>query len=396
MRYSPIDPSHEPPLSSHRLLGRAILSLACLTLLFTLFSSSLSDHPHAVRAKLGLQLPADSTIVLVTGGAGFVGYHLCSRLAAEHIRVIALDSFTPYYSPALKRARAASLRKMGVEVVEADLCDEEGLRALITSRGVTHVASMAAQAGVRYSLSNPQSYVRSNLQCFISLLEALRAMPHVPLVYASSSSVYGANTKAPFSEADRVDSPNSLYAATKKANEAIAHVYHGLYGLRVTGLRFFTVYGPWGRPDMAYFSFTRRIELGLPIQVYGHGKPRRDFTYIDDIIDGVVAALALGADEEVFNLGNHRSESLLHFIEILEKELGMKANRTMVPMAPGDVLATYADISHARDKLGYYPKTRLEDGLHKFMEWYKSRDFRPEFAEGGDWQKPAIKNSHAG
>jgi UDP-glucuronate 4-epimerase len=301
---------------------------------------------------------------------------------------VALDSFTPYYSPELKRARAQRLRDAGIEVVEGDLCDEARLVALIAQHGVTHIASMAAQAGVRYSLSNPQSYVRSNVQCFISLLEALRATPHVPLIYASSSSVYGSNTKAPFAESDRVDSPNSLYAATKKANEAIAHVYHGLYGLRLTGLRFFTVYGPWGRPDMAYFSFTRRIEQGLPIQVYGHGKPKRDFTYVDDIVDGVVAALALGAPEEIFNLGNHRSESLLRFIQILETELGKKANRTMVPMAPGDVLATYADIRHARDKLGYYPKTRLEDGLHKFMAWYRSADYRPEFAEGGDWLKP--------
>ncbi|EOD38288.1 NAD-dependent epimerase/dehydratase [Emiliania huxleyi CCMP1516] len=285
------------------------------------------------------------------------------------------------------------------------MCDEAGLRELISSRGVTHVASMAAQAGVRYSLSNPQSYIRSNLQCFVSLLEALRASPRVPLIYASSSSVYGANTKQPsseqpFSESDRVDAPNSLYAATKRANEAsltptlaltqlaaIAHVYHGLYGLRVTGLRFFTVYGPWGRPDMAYFSFTHRIATGRPIEVYGHGAPRRDFTYIDDVVDGVVGALGLAAEEEIFNLGNHRSESLLHFIEVLESELGVKANRTMVEMAPGDVSATYADVSHARERLGYSPSTSIEMGLHRFIEWYRSPRFRAEFAEGGEWQR---------
>mmetsp|Transcript_17298 Transcript_17298/g.56587 ORF Transcript_17298/g.56587 Transcript_17298/m.56587 type:complete len:392 (-) Transcript_17298:657-1832(-) len=371
-----------------------MLLVGTLALVFTLSSNLGTSSATTIRARIGLQLPPDS-VVLITGGAGFIGYHLSLRLKRERIRVIALDSFTPYYSPELKRARAQRLRDAGVQMVEGDLCDEAGLTALIAQHGVTHVASMAAQAGVRYSLSNPQSYVRSNVQCFVSLLEALRATPHVPLIYASSSSVYGSNTKTPFAESDRVDSPNSLYAATKKTDEAIAHVYHGLYGLRLTGLRFFTVYGPWGRPDMAYFSFTRRIELGLPIQVYGHGRPRRDFTYIDDIVDGVVAALALGAAEEVFNLGNHRSESLLRFIKILETELGKKANRTMVPMAPGDVLATYADIRHATDKLGYYPKTRLEDGLHKFMAWYKSPDYRPEFAEGGDWLRPPISKGGA-
>jgi len=361
---------------TERTIIRGMVLIGVCMLVFTL-SSSLRATPGSraviagglgVRTAAGRpQLPRGA-VVLVTGGAGFVGLHLCLRLQREHVRVVALDSLTPYYSLALKRARVEQLREAGVEVVEADMCDEAGLRELISSRGVTHVASMAAQAGVRYSLSNPQSYIRSNLQCFVSLLEALRASPRVPLIYASSSSVYGANTKQPFSESDRVDAPNSLYAATKRANEAIAHVYHGLYGLRVTGLRFFTVYGPWGRPDMAYFSFTHRIATGRPIEVYGHGAPRRDFTYIDDVVDGVVGALGLAAEEEIFNLGNHRSESLLHFIEVLESELGVKANRTMVEMAPGDVSATYADVSHARERLGYSPSTSIEMGLHRFIE----------------------------
>jgi len=272
-------------------------------------------------------------------------------------------------------------------VVEGDVCDDELLLKLFKQHGFTHVAHLAAQAGVRYSLSNPQSYIRQNLQCFISLLETHRQFPKVKLIYASSSSVYGSNTKAPFSETDRVDSPNSLYAASKKADEAIAHVYHGLYHIPVTGLRFFTVYGPWGRPDMAYFSFTHRISKGKPIKVYGHGTPRRDFTYIDDIVDGIVAALALGAEEEVFNLGNHRTEGLGRFIDVIERELGTSANKTMTDMAPGDVLATYADVDHAHRVLGYSPKTSIDVGLRKFMRWYRSEQFRPEFAEDGEWTK---------
>jgi len=238
---------------------------------------------------------------------------------------------------------------------------------------------------VRFSLSHPQAYVRANVECFVALLESLRVHAGVPLVYASSSSVYGANTKIPFSEADRVDAPSSLYAATKKADEAIAHVYHGLYGVPVTGLRFFTVYGPWGRPDMAYFSFAHRIARGLPIKVYGHGSPRRDFTYIDDVVDGIMAALALGAPEEIFNLGNHRTETLGHFIEVLEREIGRPANKTMTAMAPGDVPQTYADIEHAAARLGYEPSTTIDVGLRKFVQWYRSDDFVAEYAEAGEW-----------
>lgn len=344
-------------------------------------------HPTALASKT---LPRGAA-VLVTGGAGFVGFHLCLRLHRDGVRVIALDNFDPYYSTELKRARQAMLAKEGIELVEADLCDQARLSELLQRQAITHVASMAAQAGVRYSLINPQAYARANVQCFLSLLEALRQRPHVRLIYASSSSVYGANTKTPFAEDDRTDSPNSLYAATKKADEQMAHVYHGLYGLRVTGLRFFTVYGPWGRPDMAYFSFTHRMSTGRPIEVYGHGRPMRDFTFIDDVVDGIVGALALGADEEIFNLGNHRTETLGRFISVLEAELGVTANKTEVDMAPGDVLATYADVQRASERIGYAPRTSIDEGLRRFVRWYKSPDFKPEYAERGEWTRPKQK-----
>jgi UDP-glucuronate 4-epimerase len=342
---------------------------------------------HAAAPKQPhLSLRSGST-VLVTGGAGFVGYHLCVRLHHNGVRVIALDNFDPYYSTALKRARQERLHRLGVRIIEGDMCDMQLVSTTLKEHGVTHVASMAAQAGVRYSLSHPQAYVRANVECFVSLLEALRLRPSTVLVYASSSSVYGANKKIPFDEEDRVDAPSSLYAATKKANEAMAHVYHSLYGIPVTGLRFFTVYGPWGRPDMAYFSFAHRIAKGLPINVYGRGTPQRDFTYIDDVVSGVVAALALGAEEELFNLGNHRTVTLSHFIAVLEQEMQLAAKKTMTDMAPGDVLATYADIEHARYRLGYEPATTIEVGLRNFVRWYRSTDFEPQFAEDGEWNR---------
>ncbi|KAL1530651.1 hypothetical protein AB1Y20_001551 [Prymnesium parvum] len=380
-----------------RAVGLAALGLVVATALLATWSTNLTGAREAVLT-LASPRPPQLTLrpgsrVLVTGGAGFIGFHLCRRLHSSGVRVVALDNFDPYYSQALKRAREARLSKMGVRVVEGDMCDTGLLTRLIMEHRITHVASMAAQAGVRYSLSHPQAYVRANVECFVSLLEALRTSTGVPLVYASSSSVYGANTKIPFSESDRIDNPSSLYAATKKADEAIAHVYHSLYGLSVTGLRFFTVYGPWGRPDMAYFSFTHRISHGRPIQVYARGSMRRDFTYIDDVVGGIVAALALGAPEEIFNLGNHRTETLSHFISVLERELGQPANKTMTAMALGDVPVTYADIDHARDKLGYEPSTTIDVGLHRFVQWYRSDDFLPEYAEVGDWNADSAKES---
>ena len=330
-------------------------------------------------------LPAGSH-VLVTGGAGFIGSTLAYHLKVDlGLRVTALDNFDPYYSPALKRARQARLRAAGVDdFIEGDLCDDDLLASLFSSRHFTHVASLAAQAGVRYSLEQPKAYVRANVQCFLSLLEALRRLPapsRPPLIYASSSSVYGTNTKVPFSELDPVVLPESLYAASKRMDEQMAHVYRKLYGLRVTGLRFFTVYGEWGRPDMAAFSLANAMVHGRPIHLCD---ARRDFTYVGDIVRGVTAALGLSADEEVFNLGNHRTETVARYAEVLEAELGVVANKSHTPLPPGDVPVTFANTSHARSLLGYNPTTTIDEGLHRFVRWFKSADYRPEFADTWD------------
>jgi UDP-glucuronate 4-epimerase len=317
--------------------------------------------------------------VLVTGGAGFIGFHLSSKLQKQGIHVTALDNMDPYYSVDLKRTRWGKLKQLGVETVEADLCNDTVLHALQKKRNFTHVANLAGQAGVRYSIENPAAYVRTNVQCFLSLLEMLRSFPHVPLIYASSSSVYGTNTKIPFSETDVIESPASLYAVTKHTNEGMAHTYHRLYNISVTGLRFFTVYGPWGRPDMAYFSMAERMRQGLPIELYGHGRVKRDFTYVDDIVNGIEASLALAAPEEIFNLGNHRVENVSHFVAVLEGALGVEAEKVLVGMEPGDVPLTYADCSHARQMLGYEPTTTIDTGLERFAAWFNSKDYRPEF-----------------
>ena len=391
-----------PPSGSGKGLAVLLVLLGSAILLIMMGNTNMSaaaEALHGIRspsAALGpkLQLPPGAS-VLVTGGAGFVGFHLSLRLRRSGVRLVALDNFDPYYSVSLKRARQAALKREGIELVEGDMCSQPLLERLLKQHGVTHVASMAAQAGVRYSLSRPQAYIRANGQCFVTLLEAIRRVsPSARLIYASSSSVYGSNTKTPFSELDRVDAPNSLYAATKKLDEQLAHVYHGLYGLRVTGLRFFTVYGPWGRPDMAYFSFAHKIAHRRPIEVYGHGTPQRDFTYIDDVVDGIVGALSLGADEEIFNLGNHRTETLTRFITVLEKELGVLANKTLVGMAPGDVLATYADVSHATERIGYVPRTSIDEGLRRFVQWYRSDDFRDEYAEQGEWNRKVRQSTN--
>jgi len=321
-------------------------------------------------------------------GAGFVGFHLTQRLARDGFKVVAVDDFNPYYSSRLKRDRASQLKqKYGkmVNVIDQDICDEESLNKLFDKHHFSHAVNLAAQAGVRYSLQQPQAYVRANVQCFTSVLNVMRKHKRVKLVYASSSSVYGANKESPFSEFQRVDTPNSLYAATKKANEAFALVYHNLYNFSCTGLRFFTVYGPWGRPDMAYFSFAHKMTKNMPIQVYGHGKPRRDFTYVDDVVAGIVGAMSLGAPYEVFNLGNNEPVGLMEFIKTLESELGVTAVLNMTDMAPGDVLATHADVDRAGHLLGYKPTTSLRQGLHKFAKWFKSSDYKEEYATDGLW-----------
>jgi len=306
--------------------------------------------------------------ILVTGAAGFIGFHVASALQKRGDFVVGVDNFNAYYDVQLKRARE---KLLGVDVVACDITDTTRMKALVQQNEITHVVHLAAQAGVRHSIKHPGEYVSSNLNGFVSVLEACVSRPGVKLVYASSSSVYGLNTKIPFSPDDPTDRPANLYGATKKANEAMAHAYHHLHGLPVTGLRFFTVYGPWGRPDMAYFRFTEQILSGQPIQVFNQGKMRRDFTYIDDIVDGVLAAVDLGAGCEIFNLGNNRPVELMEMIQLLEAGLGKKAVCEMLPMQPGEALETFADIRKSGEMLGFQPKTALAEGLSKFIAWYR-------------------------
>ncbi len=310
--------------------------------------------------------------VLLTGAAGFIGFHVAQALSERGDRVIGLDNFNAYYSPALKRARAQILKEQGIEIVEADLNDRDVLKHLFKQHPFTDVLNLAAQAGVRYARHNPEAYIRSNIDGFLSILETLREYPHVKLTYASSSSVYGRNEKVPFATTDRTDQPANLYAATKKANELMAYSYHHLYGIAMTGLRFFTVYGPWGRPDMAYYSFAEAIRKGEPIHLFNNGKMQRDFTYIDDVVRGTVAALDYEGEYELFNLGNHKPVELLTFVSTLEKLLGREAVKVFEGPSAGEVDATYADISDAQQKLGFQPQTDLEEGLKQFVEWYEA------------------------
>lgn len=308
--------------------------------------------------------------IFITGAAGFIGFHLAQHLKARGDQVVGYDNFNNYYTPKLKRERAKILLNQGIPVIEGDICNKAALEQAVSDHGITHFVNLAAQAGVRYSLTNPDVYIQANIQGFTNVLEVCRKTPDIKLIYASSSSVYGRNTKVPFSETDPVDAQASLYGVTKRSNELLAGTYHHLYNLPVTGLRFFTVYGPWGRPDMAYFSFADKIMKGEPIEVFNHGKMLRDFTYIDDIVKGTVAAIDLGADCEIFNLGNNKPESLLDFISILESSLGKKAQKVLKPMQPGDVISTYADIAHSQKKLGFEPNIPLKDGIPKFVDWY--------------------------
>jgi UDP-glucuronate 4-epimerase len=328
--------------------------------------------------------------VLVTGVAGFIGFFLAKRLLDDGRRVIGLDNLSSYYDVTLKQARLAQLRdRDGFEFVKLDLANRIGMEALFAANRFLSVVHLAAQAGVRYSLEDPHSYVDSNLVGFLNVLEGCRrqGVPH--LVYASSSSVYGANTAMPFSVHHNVDHPVSLYAASKKANELMAHSYAHLYGLPCTGLRFFTVYGPWGRPDMALFKFTRKMLAGEAIDVYNHGNHRRDFTYIDDIVEGVVRVMdhlpqpsetwngdrpdpgTSRAPWRVYNIGNHKPVELMRFIQVLEECLGVEAEKNMLPMQPGDVPATYADVSALADEVGYKPDTPIEVGIARFVDWYR-------------------------
>ena len=316
--------------------------------------------------------------VIVTGAAGFIGAAVCDRLLSRGDRVVGVDTFNAYYDPALKRARVARLQdRPGFRMVEADVADAEAMAALVADPDVTGVVHLAAQAGVRYSIDNPFAYQHSNLAGHLSVLEACRHAPSVRhLVYASSSSVYGDREgSGAFSEDDPTDHPVSLYAATKRSGELISQSYASLYGFPMSGLRFFTVYGPWGRPDMAYFSFTRKILAGEPIEVFGQGRMARDFTYIDDIVDGVVGVLdrpGPTGSHRLFNIGDNRPIGLMRMIELLETALGRTAEKVFLPMQAGDVTETYADISRLHALTGYAPQVKLEEGIPRFVDWYRS------------------------
>lgn len=329
-------------------------------------------------------------IILVTGAAGFIGFHLCQRLLNRGDQVIGIDNLNDYYDVILKQDRLAQLQKLpGFSFQKLDLANQEGMSQLFSTYRFDGVVNLAAQVGVRYSVKNPQAYVQSNLVGFVNVLEGCRYSGVKHLVFASSSSVYGANTKIPFSVHDTVDHPVSIYGASKKANELMAHTYSHLYNLPITGLRFFTVYGTWGRPDMAPFLFTKAILEGQPINVFNYGKMQRDFTYIDDIVEGVVRVLdkvpqanpnwssdapdpsSSHAPYKLYNIGNNQPVELMHFIKVLEDCLGKKAEKNLLPLQPGDVLATYADVDDLVQDVGFKPNTSIETGVERFVAWYR-------------------------
>ncbi len=327
---------------------------------------------------------------LVTGAAGFIGFHLSKRLLDRGVHVVGLDCVNDYYSVDLKRDRLRQLHEHeNFTLLESNLVDADSVNDLFLQHSFQRVIHLAAQAGVRYSLTNPRAYIDSNIVGFLNILEACRHAQTPHLTYASSSSVYGGGTAMPFSTADKVDHPLSLYAATKKSNELMAHTYSHLYGLPTTGLRFFTVYGPWGRPDMALFLFTKAILSGEPIDVFNHGKMRRDFTYVDDIVEGVdriteqiaqpdpdwdsgnPTPASSSAPFRVFNIGNNQPVELSRFIEVIEESLGIEAKKNFLPMQPGDVPATYADIDDLVKSVGFRPSTSIETGIGRFVRWYR-------------------------
>ena len=329
--------------------------------------------------------------ILVTGTAGFIGFHLAKRLLDRGDRVIGIDVVNDYYDVKLKEDRLAQLTsREGFTFYRENIADREKMEEIFAKESFTRVVHLAAQAGVRYSITNPHAYIEANLNAFINILEGCRHKQIENLSYASSSSVYGANTSMPFSVHDNVDHPVSLYAATKKANELMAHCYSHLYKLPTTGLRFFTVYGPWGRPDMAMFLFTKAILAGQPIQVFNNGKMQRDFTFVDDIVEGVMRVTDLtpagnpnwdGAHPDpgtskapyrVYNIGNNSPVELMHLIEVLEAKLGRTAEKIMMPMQDGDVPATYADVEDLTRDAGFKPETSIEEGVGRFVDWYRS------------------------
>lgn len=321
--------------------------------------------------------------VLVTGVAGFIGYHLAQRLLTDNIEVYGIDNLNEYYDVKLKKARLAQLQaRPGFTFEFLDLSNRLGMSELFAAHAFDCVVNLAAQAGVRYSLQNPHAYVDSNLSGFVNLLEGCRHQGVKHLVYASSSSVYGINPKVPFATTDNVDHPISLYAATKKANELMAYTYSHLYQIPTTGLRFFTVYGPWGRPDMAYFKFVKAIEANQPIEVYNYGDMQRDFTYVDDVTEGVVRVMLRPpatntepvptAPYKLYNIGNNQPVALSRFIEVIEAALGKSAQKQFLPMQPGDVPITYADVDDLMRDVGFRPSTPIETGMARFIDWYRA------------------------
>ena len=328
--------------------------------------------------------------ILVTGAAGFIGFHVAQRLLSSGRDVVGLDSVNDYYDPALKRARLDVLtRQFNFTFVQSDLADREATKSLFAQHRFPAIVHLAAQAGVRYSLENPHAYSDANIEGFLNVLEGCRHHGCGHLLFASSSSVYGANTKLPFSVQDSVDHPISLYAASKKANELMAHAYSHLYRIPATGLRFFTVYGPWGRPDMAMFIFAKAILEGKPIRLFNHGNMRRDFTYVDDVVEAIARLIdqppqgnpawsgsnpdpaSSAAPWKIYNIGNNRPEELMHVVALLEKEFGRPAIKEMLPMQPGDVPATYADIEDLARDVGFRPATSIEDGIARFSKWFR-------------------------
>lgn len=317
-------------------------------------------------------------IILVTGAAGFIGFHLSRQLLEHGVNVIGYDNINDYYDVNLKYSRLEILKKYDTfKFYKANLEDKQALANIFEEHKPNIVINLAAQAGVRYSIENPEAYIQSNVVGFLNILECCRQYKIEHLLYASSSSVYGQNKKIPFSTEDRVDHPISLYAATKKSNELMAHTYSHLFAIPTTGLRFFTVYGEYGRPDMAYFGFTNKIVKGQPIQIFNNGNMKRDFTYIDDIVDGIIKlidgskALELKPPYKIYNIGNNKPENLMDFIETLEKHLGRKAEKEFLPMQPGDVPITYADVDDLIKDVDFRPNTSINKGLEKFVTWYK-------------------------
>lgn len=324
--------------------------------------------------------------ILISGSAGFIGFHAVKKFLELGHEVVGIDNINDYYDTNLKESRLQQISSTRFKFIKADFANNIAVKKVFNDHVFDRVLHLGAQAGVRHSITNPNDYVNSNLVGFVNILEAVRhaKVPH--LVYASSSSVYGMNKNIPFSENDKVDHPISLYAATKKSNELMAHTYSHLYNIPTTGLRFFTVYGPWGRPDMAYFLFTKAILDGKEINIFNNGKMERDFTYIDDVINGIIKIIDqppsinsnppsdsqnTSAPYKIYNIGNNKPENLLYFIEIIEKCLGKKTKKNFLPMQPGDVVRTYANIDNLYDEIGYKPITPIEEGLEKFVEWYK-------------------------